>query len=111
MSKDACAPRIVRARPHRHVHSIDPDHPPPRVDRADASVLLLARLGFKISPRTLQTWPLPTERINGRATYNTAELLAVAMAKIERHNSPPAHMRPVDGLVCPTTREYRHVPE
>ena len=59
-----------------YVPTFDTARPPPRVDRAMAAVLLLARLGLRVSPRTLEGWPLPTRLVNGRATLDTAELLA-----------------------------------
>ncbi len=62
---------------------IDPQNPPPRVDRKLASELLLARLGFRVSHRTLEAWPVPTRRVNGRATFETAELLAYARGLLD----------------------------
>ena len=34
------------------------------------------------SPRTIEAWPLATRRVNGKATIATAELLALAEAKL-----------------------------
>jgi hypothetical protein len=63
--------------------TLDFDNPPPRVDRQAAAALLYARLGLRISPRTLEAWPLVTRLLNGRATYDTAELLAHGHAMLD----------------------------
>lgn len=74
-------PKNPRRAPVRFHVPLDVAAPPPRVDRKDGSELLM-RLGYKISPRTLERWPLTVRLINGRATYDTAELLAHADAKV-----------------------------
>jgi len=63
--------------------TLDPSNPPPRVDRQAGAALLFARLGLRVSPRTLESWPLPTRLLNGRATYDTAELLAHGRALLD----------------------------
>ena len=40
-------------------------------------------LGFPVSPRTLEGWPVPTRLVNGKATFDTAELLAFARSKLD----------------------------
>lgn len=56
---------------------------PPRIARRDAAPILYAVLGFPVSPRTLESWPVPTKRVNGKATFDTAELLAFARSKLD----------------------------
>ena len=63
--------------------TLDPANPPPRVDRKAAAALLYALLGLQVSPRTLETWPLPTRLVNGRATLATAEVLAHGRAMLD----------------------------
>lgn len=45
--------------------------------------MLYAVLGFPVSPRTLESWPVPTRLVNGKATFDTAELLAFARSKLD----------------------------
>ena len=66
-----------------HQPTLDPTNPPPRLDRKAAAALLYARLGLQVSPRTLETWPLTSRLVNGRATYDTAELLAHGRAMLD----------------------------
>ena len=63
--------------------ALDPANPPPRVDRQAGAALLYVRLGLQVSPRTLETWPVATRLLNGRATYDTAELLAHGRAMLD----------------------------
>ncbi len=56
---------------------------PPRIARRDAAPVLYAVLGFPVSPRTLESWPVPTRLVNGKATFDTAELLAFARSKLD----------------------------
>jgi len=56
---------------------------PPRIARRDAAPILYAVLGFPVSPRTLESWPVPTRLVNGKATFDTAELLAFARSKLD----------------------------
>lgn len=72
-----------QAKWNRHKPELNAANPPPRIGRREGSALLYAVLGFQVSPRTLESWPLPTRRVNGRATYNTAELVAFAQAKLD----------------------------
>lgn len=62
---------------------LDPKNPPPRVDRQAGAALLLAALGIRVSPRTLEGWPVPSALVNGRATYGTSELLAHGRAMLD----------------------------
>ena len=68
----------VERNPHRrtYIPTINSQNPPPRLPRHLAAKLLLEVLGLQVSPRTLETWPLETRRVNSRATLDTAELLA-----------------------------------
>lgn len=68
---------------HRHAPSFDPRNPPPRVTRAMGSAVILAQVGMQVSPRTLETWPVPTRMVNGRATFDTAELIAHASHRLQ----------------------------
>jgi hypothetical protein len=43
----------------------------------------VSRLFFPVSHRTLEAWPLTWRRVNGKAVVETAELFAVAKAKLE----------------------------
>jgi hypothetical protein len=56
--------------------------PPVRVDRRKGAALVTQRY-FPVSPRTLEGWPLPWLLVNGKATCLTADLFAVAQAKID----------------------------
>ena len=76
-------PPPSRNRPNRHRHTLTLETPPPRVTRRDAAALLYAVLGVPVSPRTLESWPVPTRLVNGKATFNTAELLAFARSKLD----------------------------
>jgi hypothetical protein len=63
--------------------------PPPlpvRVDRRTAADLV-TRLFFPVSHRTVEAWPLTVRHVNGKATLETAELLAYAQAKLDA--APP----------------------
>ena len=44
---------------------------------------LVTRYFFPISPRTLEAWPLDWLQVNAKATCATAELFAVAQAKLD----------------------------
>jgi hypothetical protein len=59
---------------------------PVRVDRKRGALIITDRF-FPISHRTLETWPVTWRHVNGRATCDTNELLAVAQAKLEA--APP----------------------
>jgi len=68
----------------RHKPELPPGPLPPRVTRRDAATLLYRELGFPVSPRTLEAWPVSIVRIGGKATLDTAELLAHARGIIAR---------------------------
>lgn len=70
---DAPLPKKER---RAYAPTLDPRNPPPRVDRQAGAALLLAALGIRVSPRNLESWPVPTRLLNGRATMDTKELLA-----------------------------------
>ncbi len=53
---------------------------PARVDRA---AVVVTRYFFPVSYRTLERWPLSTRLVNGKAIIETADLLAVAQAKLD----------------------------
>ncbi len=76
------SPANVRPR-QRHRPELTPAAPPPRIARRDAAALLYATLGFPVSPRTLESWPVPTRLVNGKATFDTAELIAFARTKMD----------------------------
>jgi hypothetical protein len=44
----------------------------------DTAAALVSKYYFKISPRTLERWPLTWRRLNGKAHCETAELFAHA---------------------------------
>lgn len=50
---------------------------PIRVPR-DTAAELVTRFYFKVSPRSLERWPLAWRRLNGRAHCETAQLFDVA---------------------------------
>ena len=55
---------------------------PVRVDRATAATIV-TNLFFKVSPRTIEKWPLAIRHVNGRALIETSDLLALARAKLD----------------------------
>ena len=63
--------------------AFDVRNPPPRVDRKMAAELLFACLGIIVSPRTIESWPLNTRLVNGRATLDTSETLAYGRDLLE----------------------------
>lgn len=77
------APPQNRAARRRHKPDLTPGILPPRIARRDAAPILYAVLGFPVSPRTLETWPVPTRLVNGKATFCTTELLDFARAKMD----------------------------
>src|SRR4051794_39213389 len=54
---------------------------PPRVDRK-AGAELVTRHFFPIVPRSLEVWPLDWLYVNGKGVCETAQLFAVARAKL-----------------------------
>ena len=61
---------------------------PARVDRKRGAKII-TDLYFPVSHRTLEKWPINWLYVNGRATCDTGELLALAEAKL---NSAPGIM-------------------
>ena len=59
---------------------------PARIDRKRGATLVTERF-FPISHRTLEKWPLTWRHVNGRATCETTELLAMAQARLDA--APP----------------------
>jgi hypothetical protein len=59
---------------------------PRNVDRR-AGAELVTRFFFPVSPRSLEVWPLVWRHVNGKAVVATAELFAVAEAKLSA--APP----------------------
>ena len=59
---------------------------PAGVDRR-AGAEVVGRFYFPVSHRTLEAWPLSWRRVNGKAVCETAELFAVAQAKLDA--APP----------------------
>ena len=66
--------------------TVDRTRLPVRVNR-NAGADLVTRFFFPVSPRTLEAWPLTWRRVNGYAVCETAELFAVAQAKLDA--APP----------------------
>ena len=54
---------------------------PVRVDRTTAAAIV-TNLFFKVSPRTIEKWPLVVRHVNGRALIETSDLLNLARAKL-----------------------------
>jgi hypothetical protein len=55
---------------------------PRRVDRSTAAELA-TKFFFPVSSRTLEVWPVTWRLVNGKAVCETAELFAVAQAKLD----------------------------
>jgi hypothetical protein len=54
---------------------------PVNVDRKVGAAVVTHNF-FKISPRSLERWPLPWRRVNGRANTPTVELVREAHARL-----------------------------
>jgi len=65
-----------------HLAAPDLSALPVRVDRRDGADLVRKHF-FKVSNRTLESWPLTWRHVNGKAFCETAELFAVAQAKLD----------------------------
>jgi hypothetical protein len=61
---------------------------PANVDRRTGAGLVTRHL-FPVSHRSLETWPLPTRHVNGRAVIPAARLFEVAFEKL---NAAPVVM-------------------
>ena len=59
---------------------------PARVDRRTAAELVTERY-FRVSPRSLEAWPLAWRHVNGKAHCDVPELFAAAQAKLDA--APP----------------------
>jgi hypothetical protein len=73
---------LIRRAAHAAVNAVAPASLPCRVDRKTGADLV-TRFLFPVSHRTLEAWPLTWRRVNGKAVCETAELLAVAQAKLD----------------------------
>jgi hypothetical protein len=74
------------------------DHPdfadlPRRVDR-NAGAELVSKYFFPVASRTLEVWPITWRHVNGKAVCETAELFAVAQAKLDAAPLIPSVRRP-----------------
>lgn len=75
---------FTRAAPddtERHIPDL-----PARVDRRTGAALITQHF-FPVSPRSLEAWPVVWQHVNGRAVGETAQLFAVAQAKLDA--APP----------------------
>src|SRR4051812_48240235 len=68
--------------PPAQAGEIDLSTLPRRVDRKIGSALVTQHF-FPTTPRSLEDWPVTWRMINGKAVGETAELFAVAQAKLE----------------------------
>lgn len=59
----------------------DPAALPALLDRRRAAAFL-TRHYFPVSHRSLEAWPLPLRHVNGRALYQTTDLIAEAERRI-----------------------------
>jgi hypothetical protein len=57
------------------------ENQPINIDRRAGADLITKHL-FPVSHRTLESWPLPTQLVNGKAIVSTRTLLEVAYAKL-----------------------------
>lgn len=55
---------------------------PKRVGRKDGAKLVTDNF-FRVSPRTLEVWPLPWQIINGRAQVETVKLFDEAQRRVD----------------------------
>jgi hypothetical protein len=55
---------------------------PPRLPRRQGRAFLEETLGFYVSHRSLEEWPIPRQIVNGKAVVSTVYLFAYAWAKI-----------------------------
>ncbi len=55
---------------------------PKRVDRKVGAQLVTQHY-FRVSPRTLECWPLPWQLINGRAQVETSKLFDEAQRRVD----------------------------
>ena len=56
---------------------------PPYIARIDTPPILYAVLGFRVSLRTLESWPVPTKRVNGKAMFETVQLFDYVQSKLD----------------------------
>ena len=54
---------------------------PAFIDRRTGAELITGNL-FPVSPRSIETWQLPTQCVNGRAVVPTVKLLEIAFGKL-----------------------------
>lgn len=56
---------------------------PPRVTRKRAAVELAKVLGIEVSHRSLEVWPVPVQRVNGKALLSTVAVFERALSMLE----------------------------
>jgi hypothetical protein len=76
----------ILKKPQKRPPDTDVHGHPARVDRKRGAQII-TDLYFPISHRTLEAWPITWRYVNGRATCDTGELLALAEAKLNA--APP----------------------
>ena len=75
-------PKVIRHPAISDTSKAETDGLPAHIARRTAAELV-TRLYFPVSYRTIESWPLAVRRVNGKALYNTAGLLAYAREKLE----------------------------
>ena len=55
---------------------------PEYCDRRSGARLIKDHYGIDVSPRTMERWPIPSQRVNGRRTMKTRHLFAYVDALI-----------------------------
>ena len=90
-SRLLCGPTHSPTEPHATMNTISANLPPhlqdalasspTNVDRRTGAALVTQHL-FPVSHRSLEAWPLPTRRVNGKAIIPTAKLFEAAYAKL-----------------------------
>lgn len=75
---------------------------PANVDRRSGARLISQHF-FPVSHRTLEAWPLPTRRVNGKAITPTVRLFehafaVLSAAPIVMAGRRPARLRPREGI-------------
>jgi hypothetical protein len=64
-----------------HVASLTPL--PPLLDRPTVACLARLKFGVALSPRFVEPWPLKVTYVNGRAHYNSADVLGYLTFLVE----------------------------
>jgi hypothetical protein len=79
---------------------------PRRVDRKTGAKLV-GRFYFRVSPRTLERWPVAWRKLNGRSHAETVELFAYAASLLDA--APPIRGGSPHGDVAPAPPVSRSV--